>query len=319
MATYLELLPEVTKLLESLPPEDPDQEITTEALRNIPDSEVPYSYERPDVTSEELYVLSPNGMVSVTMYRPYDTKNKKIPALIFIHGGGWCMRKTGAYPFLTAKFAGGAQCAVIFVKYTLSPEVRFPVATEECYSVLQWASNPSNSFLNIDTNNIAVGGDSAGGNLSIAVALMAKQRQLETKIKQLLLFYPVTNHVFNTASYYEFNRGFRLSRKNMEFVWDQYIPKKEDRDNILASPLRATKEDLEDFPPTFIVSAEADVLRDEAEVFARNLMKANVPVVAQRALGQIHGFISVSDLVIIPSSIAIIDQATGILVKAFAS
>lgn len=148
---------------------------------------------------------------------------------------------------------------------------------------------------------------------------MAKQRQLETKIKQLVLFYPVTNHVFNTASYYEFSRGFRLTRKAMEFAWAQYVPKKEDRDNILASPLRATKEDLEGFPPTFIVSAEADVLRDEAEVFARNLMKANVPVVAQRALGQIHGFVAVPSLVVIPSSLAIVDQAIAILDKAFLS
>jgi hypothetical protein len=84
MATYLELLPEVNTFLASIPPEDPDQEITTEALRSSPDSEVPYSYERPDVTSEELYVLSPTGMVSVTMYRPYNTNNKKIPVLIFL-------------------------------------------------------------------------------------------------------------------------------------------------------------------------------------------------------------------------------------------
>ncbi|CAO0796503.1 unnamed protein product [Mucor circinelloides] len=256
-------------------------------------------------------VISTSGMVNVHIYRPSGSHDTVLPAVLYIHGGGWATETKGSYSYVCAKLAGQAECAVIFVHYSLAPEARFPTAIEECYAVLNWATNPNNSgFLKIDPTCVAIAGDSAGANLAIAVScklihvysqamiltvtfflVLAKQRNLENSIKYQVLFYPITDVTFNTSSYYEFGTDFALTRKHMEFFWDQYAPNQVDRDNILACPMKASKEELSGLPPALIVSAEADVLRDDAENFARKLMDANVPVSTTRILGVLHGFI----------------------------
>lgn len=173
---------------------------------------------------------------------------------------------------------------MFYVHYTLSPEAQFPIAVEECYSVFSWVTSLEHSgTLKIDPTRVAIGGDSAGGNLAIAVtckkmftnkldryqitnfffsSVLDKERNEKRKLVYQVLFYPVTDAVFNTGSYYEFGKDFGLVRRMMEYFWDLYVPDKTDRQNILACPLKATLDELKDLPPALIITAEADILRD---------------------------------------------------------
>jgi acetyl esterase len=146
--------------------------------------------------------------------------------------------------------------------------------------------------------------------------VLAKQRKLENKINYQVLFYPVTDDAFNTASYYEFGTDFPLTRKHMEFYWNNYVPKKSDRQNILACPLKATKEELKDLPPTLIITAEADILRDEAENFGRKLVSAGVPVTTTRVLGVLHGFVA-NPVLFSDETLFALDMATAALRRYF--
>ncbi|CEP17549.1 hypothetical protein [Parasitella parasitica] len=291
MATYLKLTNKTNHFLKTLPRFDSSQ-LNIEAIRAKPEGELSKSIPRPEFDIEQMSVISKSGMVNVHIYRPSGSHNAVLPALVYIHGGGWAVETKGSYAYICAKLAGQAKCAVIFVHYSLAPEAPFPTAIEECYAVLDWASNPNNaSFLKIDPSRIALVGDSAGGNIAIAVSFLAKQRNLENNIKYQVLFYPVTDAKFNTSSYYEFGTDFALTKKHMEYFWDLYVPQQIDRDNILACPMKASKEELSGLPPALIISAEADILRDDAENFARKLMDANVPVSTARVLGVLHGFV----------------------------
>ncbi|CAO3634919.1 unnamed protein product [Mucor fragilis] len=318
MATYLKLTNKTNHFLQSLPKFDPSQ-LTIEAIRAKPDVELSKSIPRPEFDIEQMSVISAFGMVNVHIYRPAGSHDTVLPAVVYMHGGGWATETKGSYSYVCAKLAGQAECAVIFVHYSLAPEARFPTAIEECYAVLNWATNPNNaSFLKIDPTCVAVAGDSAGANLAIAVSLLAKQRNLENAIKYQILFYPITDVTFNTSSYYEFGTDFALTKKHMEFFWDQYAPDPKDRSNILACPMKASKEELSGLPPALIVSAEADVLRDDAENFARKLMDANVPVSTTRILGVLHGFIGNPQL-FCDETLFALDLAIAALRRTFAA
>ncbi|KAI8984740.1 Alpha/beta hydrolase fold-3, partial [Mycotypha africana] len=243
---------------------------------------------------EDMSIFCNGKMVNLTIYRPPCSHNDTLPALIYLHGGGWILEVDEAYDYICPKIAVEAGCAVFYVHYSLAPEGPFPTAVEECYSTYAWLANPANAFLKVDPARIAVAGDSAGGNLAIALCLLAQQRELEHKPKFQALFYPVTNDQLNTSSYFEFSKEYPLNRRLMEWFWDLYVPGKdnEERKNPLACPLKATKEQLQTLPPTLLVTAEADVLRDEGEEFARKLLDAGVKVNCMRVLGTLHGFVS---------------------------
>ncbi|KAG0175610.1 hypothetical protein DFQ28_006627 [Apophysomyces sp. BC1034] len=229
--------------------------------------------------------------ITVTVVRPPGTEQDTLPAILFLHGGGFVFGDINLYAELLSKLSNGTNAAILFVHYSLSPEVRFPVAVEECYDALEWCIK-ENESLKIDPGMIAVGGDSAGGNLSAVLCLLAKQRSkdLLSAIKYQFLLYPCVDAESNTASFNEFQEGYVLTRKAMAYVLDAYLPNEEDRKKITASPLNATLDDLKDLPPALIMTAEADVLRNEGEAYARRLTAAGVYVTATRYLGSIHGF-----------------------------
>ncbi|KAI7899077.1 alpha/beta hydrolase fold-domain-containing protein [Cokeromyces recurvatus] len=316
MAGFIKLTKESKQFADSLPKFDISS-INIETLRSKPDNEVPLAISRPDVDLEDMTVISSSGLVKIRVYRPSGSHDKILPAIIYMHGGGWCVDQKASYAYICSKLAGEANCAVIFVHYSLSPEARFPTAVEECYAVLAWATNPANvNFLKIDPTSVSVGGDSSGANLAIAITLLAKQRQLENKIKHQLLFYPVTNTEFNTSSYYEFSNDYALTRDLMKFFWDQYVPEKSDRENIIACPGKATVEDLKDLPPALIIIAEADVVRDEGEDYGRKLLAAGVPATTTRVVGVLHGFVSKPNL-FSQETLFALDMAAAALRRAF--
>jgi acetyl esterase/lipase len=235
----------------------------------------------------------PSGHVSIRIVRPKNAP-ATLPVIQYNHGAGWVFGNNLTHDRLIRELAVGAQAAVVFPSYSLSPEAKYPIAIEECYAVLQWIV-AHGAEKGLDPARIAVAGDSVGGNMSIAVNLMTKARRGPV-VRRQLLFYPVTDAAFDTDSYYEFAEGYFLRRDSMMWFWDQYTADPEQRDEITASPLRASLEQLKDMPPTLLINAEADVLRDEGEAFANKLRQAGVPVIAARFQGTIHDFVMLNPL-----------------------
>ena len=224
---------------------------------------------------------------SLHIVRPRHTR-EPLPAVMFYHGGGWALGDVDTHARLVRELAIGVNAAVVFVSYSLAPEARYPQAVEDCYAATRYVHEHAAS-LNIDPSRMAVVGDSSGGNLAAAVALLAAQRSGPTLRLQVLL-YPVLDCDFSTPSYEAFGEGFNLDRETMKWFWNLYAPDATVRSEPLASPLRAAIADMVSLPPALIVTCEYDVLRDEGEAYARKLSDAGVPVTAVRFLGTVHGF-----------------------------
>ena len=195
---------------------------------------------------------------------------------------------------LIKQLAINTNSVVIFPEYSRSPEAKYPVALKEIYSVLEYIYENPDEF-NIDNDSIAIAGDSAGANMATVTALKAKN-QNGPKLKFQCLFYPVTNADMDTKSYDLFKDGPWLSKKAMEWFFEAYAPDKESRNDIYVSPLKADEEDLKGLPPTLIITAENDVLRDEGEAYARKLDSAGVDVLNIRINGTIHDFLMLNAL-----------------------
>ncbi|MEN3264609.1 alpha/beta hydrolase [Pseudonocardia sp.] len=238
-----------------------------------------------------------------------------LPVIVHLHGGGWMSGTAHTHDRLIRELAIGAGAAVVFPEYTLSPEAKYPTALEECYAVAAWVARHG-ADQNLDPHRIAISGDSAGGNLAAAVTLLAKRRGGPRFVRQVL-FYPVLDANFDTASYQSFAEGYFLRRDVMRWYWDLYIERGEQRTEITASPLRAGVEALAGLPPALIITAEVDVLRDEGEAYARKLRHAGVPATAVRYQGTIHAFVMFNSLYATQATQAAVAQASAVLHQSF--
>ncbi|MET8276522.1 alpha/beta hydrolase [Streptomyces sp. NPDC005096] len=235
----------------------------------------------------------PKGSVAVRILRPRGVAGM-LPATLYIHGAGWVFGSAHTHDRLVRELAVGARTALVFPEYTLSPEARYPVALEECYAVARWLTSQGAEH-GIDPARLAVAGDSAGGNMAAALTLLAKERGDVSFIQQVL-FYPVTDASFGTGSYHRFAEGYVLRRDAMQWFWDQYTTDEAHRAEVTASPLRATEEQLAGLPPALVITAEADVVRDEGEAYAAKLRAAGVSVTATRYSGTTHDFVMLNAL-----------------------
>jgi acetyl esterase/lipase len=235
----------------------------------------------------------PSGRVSVRVLRPPGAAGA-LPVIVYVHGAGWVFGNSHTHDRLIRELAVGARAAVVFPNYSLSPEARYPVAIEESYAVLEWVAEHG-AEKGLDRSRIAVAGDSVGGNMTAALTLLAKQRS-GPEIATQVLFYPVTDASFDTPSYHQFAEGYWLRRDAMQWFWDQYTTDEAKRNEITASPLRASTEQLAGLPKALVITAEADVLRDEGEAYARKLRQAGIDVTATRYQGIIHDFVMVNAL-----------------------
>jgi acetyl esterase len=206
----------------------------------------------------------------------------------------------------------GANCVVVSVDYRLAPETKFPGPAEDCYAATQWVEENA-AGLSVNPGRIAVGGDSAGGNLAAAVSLMARDRRASLPAFQLLV-YPVTDRNFDTGSYVTNAEGYQLNRDGMVWYWDHYLENAADASNPYAAPLQAR--DLSGLPPALVITAEYDPLRDEGEAYALRLERAGVPTVCTRYDGMIHGFFGMAAA--IDKGREAVDQACSALQSAFA-
>jgi acetyl esterase len=269
---------------------------------------------KPPVDMHDLVVPGgPSGEVAVRIVRPQHAP-ATLPAVVYLHGAGWVFGNRCTHDRLIRELAVGAQAAVVFPDYSLSPEAKYPTAIEECYAVSSWVASHGAGH-GLDPGRMAVAGDSVGGNMAIAVAMLAAERH-GAAFRQQVLFYPVTDASFDTASYHEFATGYFLRRDAMQWFWDQYTTDRAQRLEATASPLRATARRLASLPPTLVITAEADVLRDEGEAFAVRLREAGVPVAAARFQGTIHDFVMLNALAGSQAARAATLLAAGVLRQA---
>ncbi|MDE6254072.1 MAG: alpha/beta hydrolase [Lachnospiraceae bacterium] len=216
--------------------------------------------------------------------------------IFYIHGAGWVFGSFHTHEKLVRELAARTNSIVVFPEYSRSPEARYPVAIEQCYNVLSKLSSILGKMdIQFNQCTLTVAGDSVGGNMAIAMTIMAKYRN-GPYIQKQLLYYPVTNACFCTESYRQFAKDYYLYREGMMWFWNQYTISVCDRNNITASPLRANKDQLRGLPDAMILNGEADVLRDEGEAFARKLREAGVNVTAVRFQGMIHDFVMLNAL-----------------------
>ncbi|MGV9408416.1 alpha/beta hydrolase [Nocardia sp. NPDC003693] len=288
--------------LYQLPPEE-----GRKAVDSVQDSPI----DKPDIDEEWITVEGgPTGAVRARIVKPRGT-DETLPVIVYTHGAGWVFGDAHTHDRLVRDLAVGAHAAVVFPEYDRSPEVRYPVANEQSYRVAQWVS-AEGATKGLDPARIAIAGDSVGGNMAIALTLMAKERG-DLSFVQQVLFYPVTDANFDTESYRQFAEGYFLTREGMQWFWDQYTTSADERAEITASPLRATTEQLAGLPPALVITGEADVLRDEGEAYAAKLRAAGVPVTQVRYGGIIHDFVMVNSMHDTHAAKAAVAQAVSVL------
>ncbi|AXB44948.1 alpha/beta hydrolase [Amycolatopsis albispora] len=268
--------------------------------------------EKPDAEIEDLTIP---GDVRIRIIRPAGLTGP-LPVIVYIHGAGWVFGNAHTHDRLVRELATGAGAAVVFPEYSLSPEARYPVAIEQNYTAAKWVAEHGGEH-GLDPARIAIAGDSVGGNMTAAVTLLAKRRG-GVSFRQQVLFYPVTDANFDTESYRLFAEGYFLRRDGMQWFWDQYTTDPAQRAESTASPLRAELAELAGLPPALVITAEADVLRDEGEAYANKLRQAGVPVTAVRYQGVIHDFVMLNALRETPAAGAAIAQAAATLRAALA-
>ncbi|PXX62925.1 Acetyl esterase/lipase [Pseudomonas sp. LAMO17WK12:I10] len=225
--------------------------------------------------------------ISLTIVRPAGVKGT-LPVFMFFHGGGWVLGDFPTHERLVRDLVVGSGAAAVFVNYTPSPEARYPVAINQAYAATRWVAEHGRE-INVDGKRLAVAGNSVGGNMAAVVSLMAKDKGTPA-IRFQLLLWPVTDANFETASYNQYAEGHFLSKNMMKWFWDNYTTDAQQRNEIYASPLRATSAQLKGLPPALIQTAGADVLRDEGEAYARKLDEAGVTVTSVRYNGMIHDY-----------------------------
>jgi acetyl esterase/lipase len=257
------------------------------------------------VTTTERTITQDGRSVKIYVMKPEHVSGKP-GVLLFIHGGVWIVGNFANHQRLLRDLVVGSGQVGVFVEYTPLPEARFPTQLEESYAALTWVAAHAGEF-GADGSRIAVAGNSVGGNMAAAIAMMAKDRN-GPKISYQALLIPATDASVDTESYHAYGIGRFLARAFMEYGWSLYAPDAKTRDNPYVSPLRAAAEELKGLPPALVITAENDPLRDEGEAYARKLKEAGVSVAAVRYNGTIHDFVLLNALRHVPSTEAALQQ-----------
>ena len=234
---------------------------------------------------ENRLIPGPAGDIPIRIYTPQGSG--PFPVLVYFHGGGWVVCDLDTHDGLCRSFANQAGCLVVSVDYRLAPEHKFPAAPLDSYAATKWVAEHATT-LNGDPTRIAIGGDSAGGNLTAVVTMMARERGGPSLIFQLMLC-PGTDFTMSTPSIDENATGYGLTKDDMIWFTNHYLNHEDEKRDPLASPLLAT--DFSGLPPALIITAEYDPIRDEGEQYGQRLQEAGVPATVSRYDGMIHGFI----------------------------
>jgi len=287
------LHPQLVALLEraASSPLPPYQDVPPAVARRLyRDTRGPLTPDPPPVESSQLLLIpGKGGPVPVRAYRPKGAgKDEILPALIYIHGGGWVIGDLDTHDVVCRTLANGARCAVFSVEYRKAPESPFPAAVDDCFSALEFVSQNGKN-LKVETAKIAVGGDSAGGNLAAAIALMARDAG-GPAISFQLLIYPATDQRLAHPSIDSNGEGYLLTKKVMQYFRGHYLPQEKQWLDWRASPLLAKSH--AGLPPAFVMTAGYDPLRDEGRDYADRMSKEGVKVEYRNYADMVHGFIT---------------------------
>ncbi len=255
--------------------------------------------------SEDRAIDGPAGQIKLRVYTPEG--KAPFPVLVFFHGGGWVLGDLESHDALCRALTNEARCVTVAVDYRRAPEHKFPAAAEDCYAATLWVAN-NGGLLNANPAQLAVGGDSAGGNLAAAISLMARDRGAPHICYQLLM-YPALDSSLQSPSQKEFADGYLLTRADMAWFWGHYLAADADRSNPYCCPAAAA--DLTGLPRAMVITAEFDPLRDEGAAYAQRLRQAKVPVVYKQYEGVTHGFMSMASF-LDQGRKAISDAAAGV-------
>jgi acetyl esterase len=290
----------------------PNHELGVEEARRVIDARAAALFGPLDPVGSvvDQAIPGPAGPVRVRIYEP-DASWRPYPVLAYFHGGGWVVGSLDSHDGVCRALTARTPCVVVAVDYRLAPEHRFPAAIDDAWAAAAWLAEHAAS-IGANPARIAVGGDSAGGNLAAAVGLRARDRGLPLALQ--VLVYPVTDYDFDRPSYAAYADGYGLTREAMRWYWDLYLGSAGDGFDPQASPLRAA--DVAGVAPALVITAECDPLCDEGEEYAARLAKAGVPVTLTRYDGIIHGFFRM------PGTISrahhALDEAAAALRAAFA-
>jgi acetyl esterase len=288
-------------------------ELTPDEARKVLDDVQAAPIDKLPVEDRWITVPAEVGDVQVRIVRPAGVEGA-LPVILYMHGGGWVLGNAGTHDRLMRKLAVGAGAALVFVEYDRSPEARYPVAIEQGYATARWIVREGAAH-GLDSERLAVAGDSVGGGMTAALALMAQERG-DVRFVHQSMYYPVTDAAMDTGSYEEFAEGYFLTAKSMAWFWDCYCPDLERRAEPFASPLRASDEQLAGLPPALLIVDEADVLRDEGEAYAARLRRAGVAVTTVRYDGITHDFMMLNPLSATNATRAAVAQASTTLRQA---
>jgi acetyl esterase/lipase len=285
-------------------------ELTPDEARTVLDDVQAAPIDKLAIEDRWITVPADVGDVQVRIVRPEGAVGT-LPVILYMHGGGWVLGNAGTHDRLVRELANGANAAVVFVEYDRSPEAHYPVAIEQGYAAAQWVIREGAAH-QLDPDRMAVAGDSVGGGMTAALALLAHERG-DVHFVHQSMYYPVTDAGMDTGSYEQFAEGYFLTAKAMAWYWDCYCPDNEKRSEPFASPLRAEGEMLAGLPPALVIVDEADVLRDEGEAYAARLREAGVPVTTTRYDGITHDFMMLNPLSETHATRAAVAQAIAAL------
>jgi len=264
--------------------------VSVEDARNVMDVMARFVDLEPEQVArvEDRLIPGAAGQIPVRVYTPQGAG--PFPVLVFLHGGGFVLCSIETHDELCRAFTNGAGCIVVSVEYRLAPEHKFPAAVDDCYAATRWVAENA-SGIGGDPARIAVGGDSAGGNLAAVVAHLARDGGGPSLVYQVLI-YPATSFVTDMPSRRENAEGYFLTEADMQWFSGHYLRSEADARDPRVSPLEAR--DFSGLPPALVITAEYDPLRDEGEAYAARLREAGVPAVYTCYEGMIHGFLSMA-------------------------
>jgi acetyl esterase len=299
------LHPEAEQLLAALRAAGlpPFEHMTVPQAREATKGFIGLQGEPEEIATEDRTLPGPAGEIPVRIYTPAGDGPK--PVLVYFHGGGWVIADLDIVDNPVRRIANRTGAVVVSVDYRLAPEHVYPAAFDDSYASTAWVAEHAVE-LGGDPDRVAVGGDSAGGNLAAAVAIAARDRQGPRLAAQLLI-YPVIDFAFTSMSYEENGEGYLLTTGGMQWFWAHYLGAQDLGKDPYACPARA--DDLAGLPPAFIATAEFDPLRDDGQAYAAKLRVAGVDVTAKRYDGMVHGF--AWTLGATPSGAVLIDDLAG--------
>jgi len=267
----------------------PMEEMAPEEARQVlMDAQKSVDVDTSGITETVREITQGDITVNIHVVKPENTKDEKLPVFMFIHGGGWVLGDYPTHKRLVRDLVVNSGAAAVFVDYTPSPEARYPVAIHEIYAATKWVSE-NGTEIGVDGANLAVAGNSVGGNMTAVTCLMAKDKG-GPDIKFQLLLWPVTDADFTRESWQKYAEGRFLTANMMKWMWDHYLPEGEKRKEYYASPFQASLEKMNGLPPALVQLAENDILFDEGLAYARKLDEAGVPTTIQTYNGLIHDY-----------------------------